>query len=65
MLIVIPEGGIITINTEESSLSSLTDNRGTNLLDGTNPGNSGFDMIPQISKDGKAMLIGLTAPTCL
>lgn len=61
-LIVIPEGGIITINTEKSSLSSLTDNKGTNLLYGTNPGNSGFDMIPQISKDRKAMLIGINSP---
>lgn len=61
-LTVIPQGGIIALNVEKSSLSSFTDNKETNLLDGTNPGNSGFDMIPQISKDGKAMLIGLNSP---
>ncbi len=61
-LTVIPQGGIIALNVEKSRLSSFTDDKGTNLLEGTNPGNSGFDMIPQISKDGKAMLIGINSP---
>ena len=57
VLVVFPEGGLISFNRDASSLDKMADDKGTDLKVRDRFGESGFGMMPGISEDGKACMV--------
>jgi hypothetical protein len=66
LLVQRPGGGIVSFDKDKSELTAFTDDLGTNLLEKSQESNSysssGFEMSPDVSKDGSAMMTEISAP---
>jgi len=61
LLVLIPDGGIIALDSKTSKLDKFVDNKGTNLLVGESRwGQAGIESRPSITKDGKACMVELS-----
>jgi len=56
-----PSGELIGFDEQESVLSAFTNDKGDSLLDKKESFDEGFGSFPQVSKDGKAAIIELSA----
>jgi hypothetical protein len=58
LLVTVPAGGLVSINSEKTQLTKLADDKGTDLTAGEEPMvGMHMGMTPQVSADGKACLV--------
>jgi hypothetical protein len=61
VLVQRPGGGIIDMDEDKSEITALTDDKGTNLLEGARFGNTGFSFT-NVAEDSKALMTELKGP---